>query len=114
MRGFQNLLPDHCTVIRDGGQQQTIAATQLVVGDLVCFKAGQRVPADLRLLYCCELKLESSSITGESEPMEYHACPVVDSVSVFESRNVAFNGSLCVDGEGMGVGEWQLIFRPNL
>jgi magnesium-transporting ATPase (P-type) len=53
-----------------------------------------------------QLKLEASSITGESEPLEYQAEEVAERVGVFDARNVAFNGSLCIEGEGLGVGEW--------
>jgi sodium/potassium-transporting ATPase subunit alpha len=47
VRGFQRLLPQCCWVIREG-KESTISAPELVVGDLVLLRAGQRVPADLR------------------------------------------------------------------
>uniref|UniRef100_A0A914CEV4 Cation-transporting P-type ATPase N-terminal domain-containing protein n=1 Tax=Acrobeloides nanus TaxID=290746 RepID=A0A914CEV4_9BILA len=53
--------------------------------------------------WCVGLKLETSSITGEAEPIEYQAEAVAEGVSVFDSRNIAFNSSLCVDGEAVGV-----------
>uniref|UniRef100_A0A914C717 Cation-transporting P-type ATPase N-terminal domain-containing protein n=1 Tax=Acrobeloides nanus TaxID=290746 RepID=A0A914C717_9BILA len=53
--------------------------------------------------WCVGLKLETSSITGEAEPIEYQAEAVAEGVTVFDSRNIAFNGSLCVDGEAVGV-----------
>lgn len=102
MRGFQNLLPTYCLVIRDG-KECTISAEELVVGDLVFIRSGARVPADVRLLYCNGLKLETSSITGEAEPIEFTYEPAPEFISVFESHNVAFNGSFCIDGEGLGV-----------
>ncbi|KAK0412541.1 hypothetical protein QR680_006270 [Steinernema hermaphroditum] len=102
IRGFSGLLPAKCTVIRNG-ETVNIDAHEIVVGDIVCVKTGIRVPADLRIIQCSDLKLEASSITGESEPVEYTAEPVPESVSVFESCNVAFNGSFCVDGEGIGI-----------
>jgi hypothetical protein len=37
--------------------------------------------------------------------MEYGSAEVPERISVFEARNVAFNGSLCVEGEGLGIGE---------
>lgn len=49
------------------------------------------------------MKLETSSITGEAEPFEYHARSTHAPKKVFESYNVAFSGSFCVDGEGLGV-----------
>lgn len=66
-------------------------------------KNGSRVPADARIIACPQLKLEASSITGESEPVEYQTEEVREGTSLFDGRNVAFNGALCVDGEGIGV-----------
>lgn len=65
--GFQNLLPPECLVIRDG-QEQLLSSENLVVGDLIKIKTGIRLPADCRILTANQLKLESSSITGEAEP----------------------------------------------
>jgi P-type E1-E2 ATPase len=73
------------------------------VGDLVFISSGARVPADVRMLSCNGLKLETSSITGEAEPIEFTCEPAADDINVFESHNVAFNGSFCVDGEGLGI-----------
>lgn len=53
--------------------------------------------------WCVGLKLETSSITGEAEPIDYQSEPVQEGVSVFDSRNIAFNGSLAVDGEGIAI-----------
>uniref|UniRef100_A0A914WB99 Cation-transporting P-type ATPase N-terminal domain-containing protein n=1 Tax=Plectus sambesii TaxID=2011161 RepID=A0A914WB99_9BILA len=102
VRGFQNLLPTSCSVIRDG-REHTISAEELVVGDLAFVRNGSRVPADVRLLVTNGLKLETSSITGEAEPIEFTNEAAPSNVGVFESHNVAFNGSFCVDGEGIGI-----------
>ncbi|KAH7701523.1 P-type ATPase, partial [Aphelenchoides avenae] len=102
IRGFENLLPENAVVIRDG-TELTIPATKIVVGDIIRIRSGARVSADARMLWVSQLKLETSSITGESEPIEYQAEAVEPSVNIFDSKNVAFNGSLCVDGEGVGV-----------
>ncbi|KAH7729130.1 Protein CATP-1 a [Aphelenchoides avenae] len=102
VRGFENLLPEKTAVVRDGNEEQ-IPAAEVVVGDIIKIKSGMKVSADARVLWCSQLKLETSSITGEAEPVEYQAEAVPESVSIFESRNVAFNGSLCVDGEGIAI-----------
>ncbi|KAF7632326.1 Cation_ATPase_N domain-containing protein [Meloidogyne graminicola] len=83
VRGFQKLLPQCSQVIREG-KEISISAPDLVVGDLVHIRTA-------------------SSITGESEPVEYQSEEVSEQISVFEARNVAFNGSLCVEGEGFGI-----------
>lgn len=102
VRGFENLLPQNCSVIRDG-YESNITAENLVVGDIIKIKSGIRVPADARILHCSELKLETSAITGESEPVEYHSDAVQPDVIIFEARNVAFNGSMCVEGEATAI-----------
>ncbi|KAI6242092.1 Cation-ATPase-N domain-containing protein [Aphelenchoides fujianensis] len=102
IRGFENLLPINTGVIRDGNET-TVTADQLVVGDIIKIKSGTRVPADARVLVCSELKLETSAITGEAEPVETHAQAVKEDVIIFDAHNVAFNGSMCVDGDGIGL-----------
>lgn len=52
--------------MRDGTSQQT-PVEELLVGDLVWIGGSDKVPADLRILLCSNLKVESSSLTGESE-----------------------------------------------
>ncbi|KAK0412533.1 hypothetical protein QR680_006268 [Steinernema hermaphroditum] len=102
IQAFSQLVPVKCTIIR-GGQSMTVEADQIVVGDIVCIKTGGRVPADLRLIHTVDLKLETSSITGESEPIEFTSEKAGEGVTVFDSCNVAFNGSYCVEGEGYGI-----------
>ena len=60
------MLEPHCKVIREG-REQTIDARELVVGDIVLLATGNRVPGDLRLLETVNLRMDESSLTGESE-----------------------------------------------
>uniref|UniRef100_A0A914D505 Cation-transporting P-type ATPase N-terminal domain-containing protein n=1 Tax=Acrobeloides nanus TaxID=290746 RepID=A0A914D505_9BILA len=100
--GFKNLLPEVSWVIRDG-KEMSVSASELVVGDIIRIKNGTRVPADARILQCSQLKLETSAITGEAEPIEHIKEAVPENVNIFEAKNVGFNGSLCVDGEAYAV-----------
>jgi P-type E1-E2 ATPase len=88
--------------VRDG-QERKIADIELVVGDIVYIRSGGRVPADIRILQSNGLKLEASSITGEDEPIEITHEATAKHVSVFDSKNVAFNGCYCVEGEAIGI-----------
>ncbi|KAE9552572.1 hypothetical protein FO519_004229 [Halicephalobus sp. NKZ332] len=99
---FQSLLPQNCFVFRDCEERQ-VPCEELVVGDLVSIRCGQRVPADIRILKSNGLKLESSAITGDLKANDYTNEPAAPHVSVFEARNVAFKGSYCVEGDGTGV-----------
>jgi sodium/potassium-transporting ATPase subunit alpha len=68
MQSFKKMLPSQCIAVR-AGQKTPINAEDLVPGDLVEIKAGDKIPADIRLIHCSNLKVECSSITGESEPV---------------------------------------------
>jgi sodium/potassium-transporting ATPase subunit alpha len=81
-----------------------VSADELVVGDLVWLRVGGRIPADIRIVYANELKIERSWITGDDEPFELNAQPCINkNVGAFASENMAFNGSLCVHGEAIGI-----------
>jgi sodium/potassium-transporting ATPase subunit alpha len=80
-----------------------MSAEELVVGDIVTIKAGYRVPADIRLLTVDGLHLDTAQITGEVDPIEMTDEASAKHVSLFDSRNIAFNGAYCVDGCGLGV-----------
>ncbi len=75
----------------------------MVIGDLTFVRIGNKVPADVRIITCNGVRLEMSSITGEVEPIEFTDKPAGKNVNIFESNNVALNGSACVDGEGLGI-----------
>ena len=100
--GFAKMMPQECAVVRDG-QQQTLDAVNLVVGDIVVLKNGSRVPADIRLIQASDVKLETSAMTGESEPLECTALEAPEYVSAMDAHNIAFNSSMTLDGEGFGV-----------
>ncbi|KAL4494140.1 hypothetical protein ABPG72_016096 [Tetrahymena utriculariae] len=101
MESFKNFLPQKSTVIRDG-QQQVIHSEKLVVGDIVQVKAGERIPADIRIIQSNEMKVDNSPLTGESEPqLRTPICTHPD--SPLETQNVAFFGTLCKEGFAVGV-----------
>ncbi|ULT97470.1 hypothetical protein L3Y34_005349 [Caenorhabditis briggsae] len=102
VRAFQTLMPTSCQVMRDG-KEQVLNPEHLVVGDIVIVRSGCKVPADIRIIACTDFYLETSSITGEAEPLEFNSKTADAQTTIFESYNIAFNGSFCVDGEGYGI-----------
>lgn len=96
------MIPVETTVIRQG-RELCVAATDLVIGDLVWIRRGDRIPADLRIIFAEELNLETSWITGEVEPLEYSSEAVPKGIGVFESQDIAFNGCSCTSGQGIGL-----------
>ncbi|XP_069804972.1 potassium-transporting ATPase alpha chain 1 [Dendropsophus ebraccatus] len=97
---FKNLVPQQATVIRDGEKFQ-INANQLVVGDLVEIKGGDRVPADIRIITAQGCKVDNSSLTGESEPQT--RSPEYTHESPLETRNIAFFSTMCLEGTATGI-----------
>ncbi|MGZ4727230.1 MAG: P-type ATPase, partial [Acidimicrobiales bacterium] len=65
---LRDLLPRRATVVRDA-QPRDIDAGELVVGDLVLLAAGDRVSADVKLIEAHQLRMDTSLLTGESEPV---------------------------------------------
>jgi len=97
MDSFRRMLPSMITALRDGRSQE-VAAAELVPGDVIILNEGDRVPADGRLIAAKDLKVDNSSLTGESEPQQLDEGKFSD--AVLESPNMVFSGSLVQNGEG--------------
>lgn len=100
MESFKKMAPTFATVIREGIKIR-VATEDLVPGDLVEIKTGDKIPADIRITQCRGLRVENSSITGESEPVTRTDYPSDE--NPLESSNVAFFSSFAVDGSGTGI-----------
>jgi sodium/potassium-transporting ATPase subunit alpha len=101
MEGFKNFIPQTCTVLRDN-KETTILSAKVVPGDILLIKEGQRIPADIRIAQSNEMKVDNSSLTGESEALlRSEKCDQPD--KILETKNVAFFGTLCKYGSGRGV-----------
>lgn len=87
------------TVIREGEIRRE-KTTSIVYGDIIILSAGERVPADGRLLDSFGLKIDESSLTGESFSVIKDAEVVPESTNLAELNNMAFSGSLVVQGSG--------------
>ncbi|XP_010886547.2 sodium/potassium-transporting ATPase subunit alpha-1 [Esox lucius] len=100
MDSFKNLVPQQALVIRDG-EKSSINTEDVVVGDLVEVKGGDRIPADLRIISSSGCKVDNSSLTGESEPQT--RSPDFTHDNPLETRNIAFFSTNCVEGTARGV-----------
>lgn len=83
------------------GEKIRIGASDLVVGDIVEIFCGENIPADVILLRCHEMKVNNASLTGESEEQERY--PDEKTANVFVSKNIAFFGTSCTNGNATGV-----------
>merc|ERR1712170_210742 len=100
MDSFKNMVPDQANVIRDG-TAQTILAKTVVVGDIIMVKGGDRIPADIRIIQASGMKVDNSSLTGESEPQA--RSPEFTHENPLETRNIAFFSTNCNEGSAVGV-----------
>ena len=100
LESFLNMIPVKCYVIRSGKLLQ-IEAHDLVLGDIVYIKSGDKIPADLRIFWANELKVDNSSLTGEAEPQERVAKNSHE--NPLEATNLVFNATLAVNGDAYGV-----------
>ena len=90
-------------VLRDA-RAITLAATELVPGDVVMLEAGNVVPADLRLLEVEEMQADESALTGESLPVAKQTASLsAAKLAVGDRFNLAFKSSLITRGRGKGV-----------
>ena len=100
MASFRGMLPHRAKVVR-AGEQLDIPASDVVRGDLIRLEEGDQVPADARLLSVVGLKVDNSSLTGESEPQLRTIIPT--DRNLLESRNVVFSGTVVMAGSGLGI-----------
>jgi len=101
---LRQMMVPQCLVLRDG-ETQTVSTRNLVPGDVVLLEAGDRVPADLRLLTGKNLALDEAMLTGESVPTSKRFEPLGDHehLSLGDQRNMAFSGTFAARGVGRGV-----------
>ncbi|CCJ28741.1 unnamed protein product, partial [Pneumocystis jirovecii] len=96
LKALNNMVSYNCHVIRNG-ENQYIAASELVPGDLIKFSIGDRIPADLRITEAIDLELDESNLTGETNAV----CKNTDAlredrlvVPISEQRCIGFMGTL--------------------
>ncbi|KAJ3343104.1 hypothetical protein HDU83_005809 [Entophlyctis luteolus] len=100
LAGFLNMIPSKSQVIRNG-MLKNCPAAELVLGDVVFVRMGDKLPADIYIIAATDFKVDNSSLTGEAEPQERF--PHNTMQNPLEATNLAFNGTLAVNGEAYGV-----------
>ncbi|CAN0101951.1 unnamed protein product [Ectocarpus sp. 12 AP-2014] len=100
LKSFSKLCPSSSLVNR-GGDTLEVDSTELVMGDVVTLKAGDKIPADLRFIWCNGATVDNSSLTGESAPLKRTATARTDSSR--EAENMGFFGTTLVQGSALGV-----------
>ncbi|XP_061449555.1 potassium-transporting ATPase alpha chain 2 [Rhineura floridana] len=100
MASFGKMIPQRALVLRDA-EKKDISAEELVVGDIVEIKGGDRIPADIRIIASQGCKVDNSSLTGESEPQS-RSCEFSHE-NPLETKNIAFYSTTCLEGTATGM-----------
>jgi magnesium-transporting ATPase (P-type) len=102
MAALRDLLAPKATVLRDG-VRHTMPAEALVLGDVVQVEAGDKLPADLRLLQVHGLSVQEALLTGESVPVDKRLDPAVAASPLGDRSCMVYSGTLVVAGQARGV-----------
>lgn len=105
LASLEQLVTTQATAVRDG-QETTLQDSELLPGDIIILREGEKVPADCRILEQFSLKVDESAITGESVPTEKHTEPISSSgpyMSLPDQRNMLFCGTLITSGNAKAV-----------
>ncbi|XP_055920575.1 sodium/potassium-transporting ATPase subunit alpha-like [Eupeodes corollae] len=100
MDSFKKLLPPAAIVIREG-EKTVVNVSDVVLGDVVDVKFGDRIPADIRIIKASNFKVDNSSLTGESKPIPRGTQCTHD--NPLETKNLAFFSTSAVEGTARGI-----------
>ena len=97
LMALRDLTAPHARVLRDG-HQRTVAASQVVKGDVLVLEAGDVVAADARLLVAHALATQEAALTGESMPIEKRPGDIPATAPLAERTNAVFQGTVVTTG----------------
>jgi len=99
---LESLVEYAALVIRDGKKQE-VPSQDLVAGDLILLSAGDRVPADARLIRAIDLAVDEAPLTGESDPVKKHTQVIKKRVALGDRKNMVFRGTIVTNGEATAI-----------
>jgi Ca2+-transporting ATPase len=102
VRALMALAAPEATVVRDG-ERQRIATDEIIPGDILLTEAGDKIPADARLIDEANLYTDEAPLTGESLPLRKDHKPIEDGTGVGDRRNILFSGTVVTAGRGRAV-----------
>ncbi|MGZ9098323.1 MAG: HAD-IC family P-type ATPase [Brevundimonas sp.] len=102
LAGIRRMIDPNAAVLRDG-VRVTIPADRIVPGDIVLLEAGDRVPADLRLVRASHFRVEEAALTGEAVAVEKGVRPNDSGASLGDRTAMAFCGTLVAAGSARGI-----------
>ena len=102
LQSIRNMLSSEAVVIRQGNHE-TIPTTALVPGDIVVIRAGDRIPADLRVIEAHNLRVEEAILTGESTVVEKSSDALHGELPLGDRYNLLYSGTTVSSGGGKGL-----------
>ncbi|MFZ2205463.1 MAG: HAD-IC family P-type ATPase [Minisyncoccia bacterium] len=103
LRALKNFIEGTATVMRDG-KALIIPDKEVVPGDILILQEGEKIPADARILFSRSLKIDESSLTGESVPVLKTIEEISNpEISIADQKNMLFKGTTIVSGNGEAV-----------
>jgi P-type Ca2+ transporter type 2C len=103
IEALRQMAAPNATVVRDG-KEDDVPARELVPGDVVLLRAGDRASADARLSEVVALQVEESALTGESLPVEKQTTALVgEELQLGDRTNMVYAGTTVTYGKGRGV-----------
>jgi Ca2+-transporting ATPase len=100
LEALRNMLSPTASVVRDG-QEKDVPANEIVPGDVFVLRAGDKVPADARLIETVRLQINEASLTGESTPVDKTVSVAPENSSLGDRLNMVFSGTEVTYGKGM-------------
>src|ERR1700761_1505829 len=92
----------HANVIRDG-ERRSVAAAEVVAGDIILVEEGDTVPADARVIQSTSLKCAEAALTGESLPVAKDSAPILAEVGIGGRDNMIFSSTAATYGRGRAI-----------
>lgn len=102
LQSIRKMLSVKALVLRDG-KKTSLKVENLVPGDIVQLKSGDKVPADIRIFEAKDFQVEESPLTGESTAVEKNSQPVSEGAMIADQYSMAFSGTVVVYGTATGV-----------
>ncbi|MDQ1334478.1 MAG: cation-transporting P-type ATPase, partial [Thermodesulfobacteriota bacterium] len=90
-------------MVQRTGRRQKVPAQDLVPGDVVFLQSGDKIPADVRLFEIRELRIDESTLTGESLPVQKEDQSLPEDTVLSDRRNMAYSSTLVTHGAGKGL-----------
>lgn len=99
VQALKKMQSHEVTVVRDGAEK-TINARYVVPGDMIILRAGDKVPADGRVIEASALRVDESTLTGESNPLEKSPEKLAGRKPLAERKNMVYSGTFVSSGRG--------------